>query len=164
MLLWPAIVHTLHLLFCFPFALDVLLRCCICCSGFGFVCVAATPSFPLHIGAALANLLFTGFCAGCRRLPFRHMHQFFAASVCDDSPCICCSAALHMLLWCNHMFAAGFGFPCVAATAFFPMHIGAALANLLFPAFILVAAGADPLAAQREWLGCTMIGCITARL
>ncbi|WIA37364.1 hypothetical protein OEZ86_014292 [Tetradesmus obliquus] len=47
-------------------------------------------------------------------------------------------------------FFAGFGFPCVAATAFFPMHIGAALANLLFPAFILVAAGADPLAAQRR--------------
>lgn len=32
-----------------------------CAAGFGFPCVAATVFFPLHIGAALANLLFPVF-------------------------------------------------------------------------------------------------------
>ncbi|KAF8065850.1 Extracellular serine proteinase [Scenedesmus sp. PABB004] len=45
-------------------------------------------------------------------------------------------------------FFAGFGFPCVAATAALPFHVGAAAANLLFPVFILVAGGADPAAAH----------------
>jgi hypothetical protein len=31
---------------------------------------------------------------------------------------------------------------------FWPFHIGAALANLLFPVFVMVACGADPLAAR----------------
>jgi hypothetical protein len=48
--------------------------------------------------------------------------------------------------------AAGFGFPCVVATIFCPFHVGAALANLLFPLFIMVACGAKPLEAKSEWL------------
>jgi hypothetical protein len=43
----------------------------------------------------------------------------------------------------------------VAATVFLPLHIGAALANLLFPVFILVACASDPLAAQSEPLHST---------
>lgn len=49
--------------------------------------------------------------------------------------------------------AAGFGFPCVVATIFCPFHVGAALANLLFPLFIMVACGAKPLEAKSKWLG-----------
>jgi len=45
---------------------------------------------------------------------------------------------------------AGFGAPCVIATVFLPFHIGAALVNMLFPVFVLVACGCDPVAAQGE--------------
>eukprot|EP00775_Hariotina_reticulata_P013385 gene13385-13512_t len=48
----------------------------------------------------------------------------------------------------NWAFFAGFGAPCVMATVFFPFHIGAALVNMLFPVFVLVACGCDPVAAQ----------------
>lgn len=48
--------------------------------------------------------------------------------------------------------AAGFGFPCVIATIFWPFHVGAALANLLFPVFIMVACGAKPVEAKSECL------------
>jgi hypothetical protein len=46
--------------------------------------------------------------------------------------------------------AAGFGFPCVVATIFWPFHVGAALANLLFPVFIMVACGAKPVEAKSK--------------
>jgi len=51
---------------------------------------------------------------------------------------------------------AGFGAPCVIATVFFPFHIGAALVNMLFPVFVLVACGCDPVAAQGESAGCLL--------
>eukprot|EP00879_Flechtneria_rotunda_P014366 GHRR01015010.1.p1 GENE.GHRR01015010.1~~GHRR01015010.1.p1 ORF type:complete len:283 (+),score=111.60 GHRR01015010.1:736-1584(+) len=50
----------------------------------------------------------------------------------------------------NWAFFAGFGFPCVIATVLFPFHTGAALANMLFPVFILVASSSDPVSAQRR--------------
>lgn len=54
---------------------------------------------------------------------------------------------------CNWAYFAGFGFPCVVATIFWPFHVGAALANLLFPVFIMVACGAKPVEAKSAVLG-----------
>lgn len=66
------------------------------------------------------------------------------------------------------LYCAGFGFPCVVATIFWPFHVGAALANLLFPLFIMVACGAKPEEATSEccWysssrtVSCTYIGVV----
>jgi hypothetical protein len=85
--------------------------------------MAAKPLHPTT-SASVANLL----CC-------------FAANQCTKLLCLCYICCICV---------AGFGFPCVAATVFFPLHIGAALANLLFPVFILVACASDPLAAQSE--------------
>ena len=46
---------------------------------------------------------------------------------------------------------AGFGFPCVILTVLWPFHVGAALCNLLFPIFVLVACESDPVKLHGEY-------------
>lgn len=85
------------------------------------------------------------FAGGCVALPQR-------AAAAAGSACVqgSGSTVLHV-----YVCTTGFGFPCVAATMFRTFHVGAALANLLFPVFVMVACGADPMLAR----GACSLGC-----